>query len=237
MNNSHNSDHFSSPLIEVSDLTKDYHDGRGVLPILHGINLEIWPGEMVALIGPSGSGKSTLLFILGLFLSPTQGVYHFAGQDVLSLSRSSQAEFRRRRVGFVFQSSDLLENSTVFENLEFPLIYSETRRGRRKDSIHEALDMVNLGHRSHHLSNRLSGGERQRVAVARALVNHPQAILADEPTGQLDRDNSRVIMEHFEKISRTSGTAVIVVTHDLDIAAWCQRIYRLEDGLIKEDRT
>ncbi|MFH1091146.1 MAG: ABC transporter ATP-binding protein [Pseudomonadota bacterium] len=237
MNNSRNSGHFSSPLLEVADLTKDYHDGRGVIPILHGINLEIWPGEMAALIGPSGSGKSTLLFILGLFLSPTQGSYRFAGQDVLSLSRSSQAEFRRRRVGFVFQSSDLLENSTVYENLEFPLIYSETKRGRRKDSIHEALEMVNLGHRSHHLSNRLSGGERQRVAVARALVNHPQAILADEPTGQLDRDNSRVIMEHFEKISRTSATAVIVVTHDLDIAAWCQRIYRLEDGLIKEDRT
>jgi putative ABC transport system ATP-binding protein len=148
------------------------------------------------------------------------------------LDRTSQAEFRRRQVGFVFQSCDLLENSTVYENLEFPLIYAGVDRRDRSDRIISALERVNLGHRLYHSANHLSGGERQRVAVARALVNEPQVILADEPTGQLDRDNGHLIMDHFEEIVATGETAVVVVTHDQEIAARCSRINVLTDGIL-----
>ena len=153
---------------------------------------------------------------------------------MLGLDRNAQAEFRRRRVGFVFQSCDLLENSTVYENLEFPLIYSGIDRRDRPELIAAALDRVNLGHRIHHSSNRLSGGERQRVAVARALVNQPQVILADEPTGQLDRSHGQMVMDHFAEIVSDGKTAIIVVTHDSEIATACTRISSIRDGVLYE---
>ena len=153
---------------------------------------------------------------------------------MLDLDRNAQAEFRRRRVGFVFQSCDLLENSTVYENLEFPLIYAGVERQDRPERIAAALERVNLGHRMHHSSNRLSGGERQRVAVARALVNQPQVILADEPTGQLDRTHGHLIMDHFAEIVSDGKTAVIVVTHDPEIGAGCTRISSIQDGVLYE---
>ncbi|MGA8141376.1 MAG: ABC transporter ATP-binding protein, partial [Desulfobaccales bacterium] len=184
-------------LIHISNLTKNYQTDAGAIQVLKSVNLQIYPGEIVAVMGPSGSGKSTLLFILGIFISPTQGAYILGGEDVLRLDRDAQAEFRRNRVGFVFQSCDLLEHSTVYENLEYPLIYAGVDRRDRPARITSALEMVNLGHRIHHSSNQLSGGERQRVAVARALVNQPQFILADEPTGQLDRSHGHQIMDHF----------------------------------------
>jgi len=221
-------------LIDVSDLTKNYDNGAAGIPVLRGVDLKVYRGEMVAVTGPSGCGKSTLLFILGLFLSPSQGTYHFAGEDVLALTRSDQAEFRRKRVGFVFQSADLLENSNVYENLEFPLIYAGVKRRERERRISDALDLVNLGHRIRHPANLLSGGERQRAAVARALVNRPQVILADEPTGQLDRENTQFIMDYFEKILIEAGTTLIVVTHDPQVATRCKRICILEDGVLKE---
>jgi putative ABC transport system ATP-binding protein len=219
-------------LILVSGLSKSYLNGGGVISVLRQVNLKVQRGEMVAVMGPSGSGKSTLLFILGLFLSPTQGLYRLAGEDVSRLSRTSQAEMRRSRLGFVFQSCDLLENSTVYENLEFPLIYAGVDKRERPARIAAALDRVNLGHRLHRATNHLSGGERQRVAVARALVNRPQIILADEPTGQLDRANGLVIMDHFQEIISEGETAVILVTHDPEIAARCTRVCSLEDGLL-----
>ncbi len=221
-------------LIRVTDLCKTYDNGEELIHVLRNINLTVHPGEIVAIMGPSGSGKSTLLFILGIFLFPSSGLYFLGGQDVFGLDRNAQAEFRRSRVGFVFQSCDLLEHTTVFENLEFPLIYAGVERRERPERIIAALERVNLGHRIHQSSNRLSGGERQRVAVARALVNQPQVILADEPTGQLDRSHGNQIMDHFDEIVSDGKTAIVVVTHDPDIAARCTRICSIRDGVLYE---
>jgi ABC-type lipoprotein export system ATPase subunit len=221
-------------LIKVAGLGKTYDNGSGPIQVLRDVNLKVYPGEIVAVMGPSGSGKSTFLFILGIFLQPSQGSYFLGGEDVLALDRTGQAEFRRRRVGFVFQSCDLLENSTVYENLEFPLIYAGVDRKERAARIVAALDQVNLGHRLYHSSNRLSGGERQRVAVARALVNQPQVILADEPTGQLDRSHGHQVMDHFAEIVREAQTAIIVVTHDPEMGDRCTRVCSLRDGILRE---
>ena len=188
---------------------------------------------MVAVMGPSGSGKSTLLYILGLLQAPSSGSYRWEDIDLLSLDRVQQAEFRRKRLGFVFQACDLLEHSNVYENLEFPLIYEGVERQERPHRIQEALERVNLGHRLYHSANLLSGGERQRVAVARALVNNPRLILADEPTGQLDRRHGHLVMEHFEEIIAGGSTAIVVVTHDPDIAARCSRVCPMEDGILR----
>lgn len=222
-------------LVKVAGLSKVYSNGSGAIHVLREVSFQVFAGEMVAIMGPSGSGKSTLLFILGIFLEPTHGSYLLAGQEVFRLDRTAQAEFRRRRLGFVFQNCDLLENSTVYENLEFPLIYAGVDRRERPARITAALDQVNLLHRLHHYSNRLSGGERQRVAVARALVNQPQVILADEPTGQLDRSHGHLIMDHFEEIASGGTTAVVVVTHDPEIAARCTRVCLLRDGVLYEE--
>lgn len=219
-------------LIQVSNLCKSYENGVGGIHVLRDISLKVYPGEIVGVMGPSGSGKSTFLFILGIFLQPTSGLYLLGGEDVFSLDRARQAEFRRRRLGFVFQSCDLLENSTVYENLEFPLIYAGVDRRVRPARIAAALEQVNLEHRINHSSNHLSGGERQRVAVARALVNQPQIILADEPTGQLDRSHGHLIMDHFEEIVHNSRTAVVVVTHDPEMGARCTRVCSLRDGVL-----
>ncbi len=216
-------------LIQARQLTMTYANGAGEIEVLKGVSLSLYPGEMLAIMGPSGSGKSTLLYILGLLLRPTGGSYWLAGQDVLALDRAGQALCRRERLGFVFQTCDLLENSTVYENLEFPLIYAGVAPRERRERILAALEQVNLGHRLRHAANRLSGGERQRVAVARALVNRPLVILADEPTGQLDHRQGHLVMDHFEAVA-AGGTAVIVVTHDPDIAARCHRVCPLKDG-------
>jgi putative ABC transport system ATP-binding protein len=221
------------PILKVSNLAQEYRNGASTIQVLRGVDLNIHTGEMVAIMGPSGSGKSTLLSILGLFLAPTSGGYTVMGRDVLSLDRFQQPEFRRNFVGFVFQSCNLIENSTVYENLEYPLIYSGTKRTERPKRIHEALYRVGLGHRLHHPANLLSGGEQQRVAVARALVNRPRILLADEPTGQLDRKNSLMIIEHLERLAAEGETAVVVVTHDEEVAARCKRICLLEDGLLR----
>jgi len=223
----------TEPLIQVSNLTKTYYNGAGPIEVLRRVDFEVQLGEMVAVMGPSGSGKSTLLYILGLLQAPTSGSYRWEDIDVLTLDRGQQAEFRRRRLGFVFQACDLLENSNVYENLEFPLIYEGVERQERPPRIQEALRRVNLEHRLYHSANLLSGGERQRVAVARALVNRPQLILADEPTGQLDRRHGHLIMEHFEEIIASVSTAIVVVTHDPDIAARCSRVCPMEDGVLR----
>ncbi len=220
-------------LIRAQNLSKTYHNGAGDIEVLKGVSLTLFPGEMLAIMGPSGSGKSTLLYILGLLLRPSGGSYWLGGEDVLGLDRAAHAACRRERLGFVFQSCDLLENSTVYENLEFPLIYGGIPRQERRPRILRALEQVNLGHRLHHPANRLSGGERQRVAVARALVNRPQVILADEPTGQLDHRQGHLVMDHFEEIAAAGDTAVIVVTHDPEIAARCTRVYPLRDGRLE----
>lgn len=219
-------------VIDINRLTKTYNTGLEAIPVLKDVNLHVRRGEMVAVMGPSGSGKSTLLFCLGLFQPPSTGSYKVAGVEVLTLTRDQQAIFRREMLGFVFQTCDLLENSTVYENLELPLIYAGVRRKERPDRIREALSMVNLEHRIHQPSNRLSGGERQRVSIARALVNEPEFILADEPTGQLDRENSLRVLEYFTKITEEARTAMVVVTHDAMTAEHCTRTCVLTDGYL-----
>ena len=221
-------------VIDINNLTKTYQTGAGGISVLKDVNLHVRRGEMVAVMGPSGSGKSTLLFILGLFQPPSTGGYKVAGVDVLSLSRDQQAIFRREMLGFVFQSCDLLENSTVYENLELPLIYAGVRRRERPDRISEALSMVNLEHRLHQPSNRLSGGERQRVAIARALVTQPACVLADEPTGNLDRATADGVFELILQLARNHGTAFVLVTHDESLAARCGRALRLERGRLAQ---
>jgi len=219
-------------VIDIKHLAKDYVSGTETISVLKDINLEVRRGEMVAIMGPSGSGKSTLLFILGIFQPPTSGIYNVSGVNVLSLSRAAQAIFRREKMGFVFQSCDLLENSTVYENLELPLIYTGVKRGERADKIMEALRRVNLEHRARQPSNRLSGGERQRVSIARALVNEPEFILADEPTGQLDQANSERIMDYFVKITEEARVAMVIVTHDAATADRCSRKDLLAGGVL-----
>ena len=223
----------SERVINIEHLTKVYENGTEKIPVLRDINLQVNKGEMVAIMGPSGSGKSTMLFILGVFQPATSGLYTVAGVDVLSLSRDAQAVFRREKMGFVFQSCDLLENSTVYENLELPLIYTGVKRRERPGKIMEALQRVNLEHRVRQPSNRLSGGERQRVSIARALVNEPEFILADEPTGQLDRANSERVMDYFVKITEEARVAMVVVTHDAGTAERCSRRLLLSDGVLK----
>jgi putative ABC transport system ATP-binding protein len=219
-------------LIHVSGLIKEYPNGAEPIRVLRGVSLDIRRGEMVAIMGPSGSGKSTLLFILGLLLQPTRGVHVVAGTDVSGLSRSAQAEFRRKEVGFVFQSCNLIESSTVYENLELALIYAGVRRKERPARIRDALEKVNLTSRIHHRANHLSGGEQQRAAVARALVNRPRIILADEPTGQLDHANGQLVLDYFEQFA-AGDTAIIVVTHDPQVASRCTRVCLFEDGVIR----
>jgi putative ABC transport system ATP-binding protein len=220
----------SGPLIRANGLAKVFQNGAGSVPVLSGIDLDVYPGEMVAIMGPSGSGKSTLLFILGLLLSPSRGSYTALGEDMLKLGRHAQAEFRRKRFGFVFQSCNLIENSTVYENVEMPLIYGRVRTRERSHKIAEALSKANLSNRLHHRSNCLSGGEQQRVAIARAMVNDPNIIFADEPTGQLDHGHTQLIMGYFRQFVENENTAVIIVTHDHEVASACTRVCRLEYG-------
>ncbi len=218
-------------IIETVDLVKDYVDGGNVIHALRSANIKVYQGEMVAIMGPSGSGKSTLLYVLGLLQPPTSGAYLFKGQDILKYSREDQANFRNKELGFVFQSCDLLPNSTVFENMELPLIYGESDRRQRRKKILDALERVGLSHRVDHWSNRLSGGERQRAAIARALVNNPSLILGDEPTGQLDQKNTEIVVDQLRAIAG-QGFTVILVTHEEDIGQACDRIIRIRDGAV-----
>jgi putative ABC transport system ATP-binding protein len=221
-------------IIETKDLGKDYIDGGNVIHALNKANIKVHRGEMVGIMGPSGSGKSTLLYILGLLQPPTSGEYIFKGQNILKYDREEQANFRNRELGFVFQSCDLLANSTVFENLELPLIYAESDRNTRRKKVLEALERVGLSHRVDHWSNRLSGGERQRAAIARALVNNPSLILGDEPTGQLDQKNTDIVVAQLRDLAR-QGFTVVLVTHEDDIGNACDRIIRIRDGRVISD--
>lgn len=221
-------------VIHLQDITKSYYMGSQVLQVLKGITLDINKNEYVALMGPSGSGKSTLMNILGCLDSPTSGTYILNGQDVSKMPDSSLAEVRNKEIGFVFQQFNLLPRLTALENVALPLVYAGISRKERNDMALDVLNKVGLGDRSHHKPNELSGGQIQRVAVARALVNNPSIILADEPTGNLDTKTSFEIMDLFGEI-HSSGNTVVLVTHEEDIANYAKRVIRLRDGVIEKD--
>jgi len=222
------------PIVRVDHLTKHYDTQAGKVAVLHDVNVNIFPGEMVSIMGPSGCGKSTLLSILGMLQPASGGHYLIMGEDVTSFSPRESAAFRRENLGFVLQSCNLFEHSTVYENLEYPLIYGRIPKKNRKRTVLESLKQVGLSHRINHPTNRLSGGEQQRVAIARALVNKPALILGDEPTGQLDNKTGDRIMKCFRDVASDKQRAVILVTHDMAIAERCDRQFTLADGKLQE---
>jgi putative ABC transport system ATP-binding protein len=225
-------------LISLSNLTKTYHLGENTVNALLGVSLDVELGEFVSIIGPSGSGKSTMMHILGCLDRPTSGQFLLNGQDVSGLPRDQLADIRNRQIGFVFQGFNLLPRTTALENVEVPLLYSRpvlpaAERHRRALA---ALTAMGLGDRAHHHPSQLSGGQQQRVAIARALVNEPTLILADEPTGNLDTKTSVEVMSLLQELRERRTITVVLITHDLDIAAYGTRIVSIRDGLIVSDK-
>ncbi len=222
-------------IIETSQIAKRYVMGTEVVEALKSITIQIRKGEYVAFMGPSGSGKSTLMNIVGCLDTPTSGQYILNNQDVSRMGENDLAEVRNKEIGFVFQTFNLLPRQTSLENVALPLIYAGYSKADRTEKAMQALKNVGLENRAHHRPNELSGGQRQRVAVARALVNDPSILLADETTGNLDTKTSYEIMDLFDQI-HSKGNTVIMVTHEEDIAEYAHRIIRLRDGLIETDR-
>ena len=221
-------------LIEISNITKVYEMGLEKLYALHGVDLEIKKNEYVAIMGPSGSGKSTLMNIIGCLDTPTSGNYMLNGKDVHEMDDNELATIRNKEIGFVFQTFNLLPRSDALHNVELPLVYSGVSRAERIRRAEEALLSVGLADRMKHKPNELSGGQRQRVSVARALVNNPSLILADEPTGNLDTKTGEEIMVLIEELNR-KGNTIIIVTHEEDIARHAHRIIKIRDGKIESD--
>jgi putative ABC transport system ATP-binding protein len=219
-------------VIDAQQLTKVYRMGTVEVQALRGINLQVTRGEVMAIMGPSGSGKSTLMNLLGCLDRPTSGEYRLSGERVSDLTDDQLAEIRSRRVGFVFQSFNLLGRQTALTNVELPMRYAGIASGRR-DRARAALESVGLGDRVDHRPNELSGGQQQRVAIARALVNNPDIVMADEPTGNLDSKSGVEVMNILLGLNRERGTTLIFVTHDPEIASRTQRVIRLRDGLVE----
>ncbi|MCK6457842.1 MAG: ABC transporter ATP-binding protein [Phycisphaerae bacterium] len=223
-------------LIDVRDLTKTYRVGEVEVPAVRGVSLQIKHGEFAAILGASGSGKSTFMHLLGCLDVPDSGEYRLDGQDVRRLSRFELARLRNERIGFVFQSFNLLARTTIVDNVALPLMYRGIRRRERRARAVAMLDRVGLGDRLHHLSNQLSGGQQQRVAIARALITDPVVLLADEPTGNLDSRTSVEIMALLQSLNRESNLTIALVTHEHDIARFASRHVIFKDGLVHSDR-
>jgi len=224
----------NQPVIKVEDLWKIYRLGEVQVEALRGVSFEIEEGEFVAIMGPSGSGKSTLLNILGCLDRPTRGRYFLDGQEVSQLNENQLAQVRNKKIGFIFQSFNLLPRLAALQNVELPLIYAGIPSQKRKEQAIKSLEAVGLGDRIHHYPNQLSGGQQQRVAIARALVNNPSIILADEPTGNLDTRSSEEIMHILQELNR-EGKTIILVTHERDIASHARRILHFRDGQLVDN--
>ncbi len=222
-------------VIETRDLTKTYRMGDAEVHALRGVNLGVQPGEFVALMGPSGSGKSTMMHLLGCLDTPTAGRYMLEGRDVSTLSKDERARVRNARIGFIFQTFNLLPRLSALDNIALPLMYGR-HDGNARQRAAEALERVGLNHRAHHQPNEMSGGERQRIAIARALVTQPALILADEPTGNLDSKTGSEIMRLLIELS-AEGRTILMVTHDAKVAAHAQRIVEMQDGAIVNERS
>jgi putative ABC transport system ATP-binding protein len=224
-----------TPVIHIQDVTKVYHMGEVEVHALRGVSLQVRSGEMVAIMGPSGSGKSTLMNVIGCLDQPTAGEYFLEGADVGLLNDDQLAEIRNRKIGFVFQTFNLLARTSAFENVTLPLIYAGVPRAERHTQARAALEAVGLAGRMAHQPTELSGGEQQRVAIARALINKPAIILADEPTGNLDSTSGAEIMAILQWLNQYSGITVVLVTHDRSIARHTSRIIHLYDGHVTNE--
>ncbi len=225
-------------MIEVKNITKVYKTGDVEYQALNGVSFTIQDGEFVAIMGPSGSGKSTLMHILGALDSPTSGTYFLDGKDVSTLSDDELADIRRDKIGFVFQSFNLLKRTTVLRNVMLPLVYAGVNGDERESRAREALLAAGLDEEHFgHLSNQISGGQIQRVAIARALVNNPSLILADEPTGNLDSKTGDIVIGTFQKLNKELGRTIVLITHEQDVAEHADRILFIKDGQLIEDRT
>jgi putative ABC transport system ATP-binding protein len=221
-------------LISIKNLKKSFTNDDVTTKVLHGLNFNIEAGEFISIMGPSGSGKSTLMHILGFLDRPSSGKYHFEGRDVTNLNDLELAIMRNEKIGFVFQSFNLLPRTTVLENVALPLLYSRHKISNPEQQATEVLNSVGLSHRLHYYTNQISGGEKQRVAIARALVNHPSVIFADEPTGNLDSKSGIQIMQILQELNN-SGKTIILVTHETFTSEHAKRIIKIMDGEITDD--
>lgn len=223
-------------LIQIKDLSRSYGTGEATVHALRGISVTINPGEMVALMGPSGSGKSTLMNILGLFDRPTSGTYQLGGQDMTRLSGRQQATYRGRRIAFVFQGIHLLPRLTALANVELPMSYARMSSGTRRQAALKALELLDVAHLKDRFPSQMSGGQAQRVAIARAIAPGPDLLLADEPTGALDRKSGELVLQAFQQLHEETGVTIVIVTHDPLVGQHAERIVSLEDGQITGDQ-
>ena len=225
------------PLIEMHGIRKSYYIGKPTeLEILHGIDLTVYPGEFVAIVGESGSGKSTLMNIIGVLDKPTSGEYTLDGVNIHDAKDNQLADIRNRKIGFVFQTYNLIGRQSALKNVELPMLYAGVPGGERTRRAKEWLERVGMGERMKHQPNELSGGQKQRVAIARAMVNEPALILADEPTGALDSQTSRTVMDLFHEMHNTYHKTIVLITHNPELADECERVLTLRDGLIVGER-
>jgi len=223
-----------NPIISIDGITKEFQLGDITVAALRGVDLQIFPGNFVSIMGPSGSGKSTLMNILGCLDTPTAGSYRLDGDDVAKMSERRLARVRSQKIGFVFQSFNLLARTSALANVELPLIYNGVSRRQRREKARQALELVDLGDRMDHKPNELSGGQQQRVAIARALVNDPSMILADEPTGNLDTETGTDIMNLFAELNERERITLVLVTHDPEVSEYTRRTIHLRDGLVED---
>ena len=225
------------PLIQMRGIRKSYYIGHpNELEILHGIDLQVWPGEFVAIVGESGSGKSTLMNIIGVLDKPTRGSYILDGVNIHDAKDNQLAAIRNQKIGFVFQTYNLIGRQSALKNVELPMLYAGVPGGERARRAKEWLTRVGMGDRMRHQPNELSGGQKQRVAIARAMVNNPALILADEPTGALDSETSRIVMDLFHEMHQKYHKTIVLITHNPSLAEECQRVLTLRDGLIVGER-
>lgn len=225
------------PLIQMENIIKKYYIGEpNELEILHGIDLKIYEGEFVAIVGESGSGKSTLMNIIGVLDKPTNGQYYLDGINVQKASEKEMNNIRNQKIGFVFQNFNLIGRTSALKNVELPMLYAGISNKKRTERAMELLEKVGMDKRCHHQPNELSGGQKQRVAIARSLANDPAIILADEPTGALDSETSRIVMDIFHDLNKKQNKTIILITHSKELASECPRVITIKDGEVIDDR-